>query len=370
MRILRLLVVAMLAVLLMMNPLAARAFDIPAFTPNVVDPNDLLDDADTGMVNAELLRIRAESGIWGAVFIVDTLGDEAIESVAVEAFQQWQLGQKDVDNGLLLVLAMTDRKSRFEVGYGLEGSITDVAARHALDNWLAPRMRQGDPAGAIVDAFGFLSRIVAQDPEAARELLAAETTAEDDFDWNRGLTGWAALVFALWATLPIRNRWVARQRARLQRREPMLSLDREGILGNERAAAASSSGNVLIKSFLTINPGVFVVMLAGWFVEGLIATVAVVGLVMLLVIYLPGRRYASPERYRRHLDALDRQRKRLIDAGHVEETAPGVYAYTPAYHASRAAAASSSSGFSSSSSSSSSSSGGGRSGGGGASSGW
>lgn len=131
MRTLRLLVIAALLMLPGLRP--ASAIEIPAFTPNVVDPGHALDTAGTSAVNAELLRIRETSGVWGAVYIVDTLDGESIEEVAVAAFEQWQLGQQGVDNGLLLVLAIDDRRSRFEVGYGLEGSITDVAARQALD---------------------------------------------------------------------------------------------------------------------------------------------------------------------------------------------------------------------------------------------
>ena len=84
MRTLRLLVIATLALLLSLSP-ASFAIEIPEFTPNVVDPGHYLDDAGQQAVNAELQRIREESGIWGAVFIVDTLADESIESVAVES---------------------------------------------------------------------------------------------------------------------------------------------------------------------------------------------------------------------------------------------------------------------------------------------
>ena len=157
---------------------------IPAFTPNVVDPGHVLDAAGTERVNAEIQRVREASKVWGAVYIVDTLGDESIEELAVRAFEHWKLGQAGVDNGLLLVLAMSDRKSRFEVGYGLEGTITDVAALHALDAYLAPKMREGDTAGAIVDAFGYLSRVVEQDPVAMEELAAVADQTED---WGRGL---------------------------------------------------------------------------------------------------------------------------------------------------------------------------------------
>ncbi|TJY63303.1 TPM domain-containing protein [Sinimarinibacterium sp. CAU 1509] len=349
-------VVVMLAV-----PVAALAYEIPEFTPNVVDPSGFLTPSEQEAVNAELQRIRESSHIWGAVFIVGTLDGEPIENVAVQAFEKWQLGQKDVDNGLLLVLAIDDRKSRFEVGYGLEGSITDVAALHALDDYLAPKMRGGDTEGAIVDAFGFLSRIVEQDPDAVRELEQAD--AGDPFYWRLGLIAWGVLLIAIWFGFPIRNRWVAHQRARLQAIDPSLSIDDEEIVKTS-GPKPRWKGSLFVQAFLSINPGVFVFLLAALSIVGFVVAIISIPALMVLVAYFSGRRYASPEIYRQFLEKLARRRAEMIRIGHLKEKSPGVFEYTPAYHASQRSSSSSGS------SSSSSSSGGGRSGGGGASSSW
>lgn len=360
MRVLRRLSTIALAFLL--NPgSVALAIEIPAFIPNVVDPAGYLDPAATQTVNVALQGIRESSQIRGAVFIVPSLEGEPIESLAVEAFEQWQLGQKGADNGLLLVLAMNDRQSRFEVGYGLEGAIPDVVALRALDAHLAPKMRAGDTAGAIVDAFEFLSRVVEQDPDALREVDQAQTAIPTT--WKRGLIAWVILLFAIWFGFPIRNRWVQRQRARLLSRDPSLSLDDEHIVKG-KGTAAPWKGSWLVQGFLSINPGVFVVLLSADSVAGFLICVSLILLILFLVVHLSARRYGSPERYRRFLSKIARQRADLIEKGFLVEKSPGVYTYTPAYHASVAASSSSSgSGFSSSS-------GGGRSGGGGASSSW
>lgn len=354
-----LLAVTVLAFIL--TPAGVSAFEVPDFTPNAVDPHSYLDESDKQAVNLELQRIRETSHIWGAVLIVGTLDGEPIENVAVETFEKWQLGQKDVDNGLLLVLAMEDRKSRFEVGYGLEGSITDIAALHALDDYLAPKMRAGDTAGAIVDAFGFLSRVVAQDPDAVRELEQQAKTEEND-NWTLGFVAWTVLLIAIWFSFPIRNRVVARQRERLKARDPSLSFDAEDVATVRGAKPARKKSYWFIQAFLSVNPGAFVFLLSARSALAFVASVAATLLVMYLVIQLSARKYASPRRYRQFLDELARRRAEMIEKGHLKEKAPGVYEYTPAYHASRRS--------SSSSSRFSSSSGGGRSGGGGASSGW
>lgn len=121
--------------------------------------------------------------------------------------------------------------------------------------------------------------------------------------------------------------------------------------------------NLLVQGFLSVNPGVFVVILSGLFAWVFYLSIGLAVLVLTLMILMPARKYASPERYRLFQRKLAAQRQELIDKGHLSQTAPGVYSYIPAYRASRRSSSSSRSGFSSSS-------GGGRSGGGGASSGW
>lgn len=354
----RLMSAAVVAVGVLLMPSRLLAFEIPDFTPNVVDPDDYLQPAGEESVNAELQRIRDESGIWGAVLIVDTLDGEPIEAVAVQAFEQWQLGQRGVDNGLLLVLAMEDRRSRFEVGYGLEGSITDVAALHALDDYLAPGLRAGDIPGAVVAGFAFLSRLVAQDPDALHEL---EEGSDDELHWRRGFVAWGVMMFCLWLGWPIRARWLAHRRRRLQTQNAGLSLADEQVATDHKSTTNSLRNGVALKLFLSLNPGAFVLVFSALNGFVYMALMVLMPLVLFLLIWVPGRRYQSLARYQEHLDRVARRRRELIRIGHLEEKSPGVYNYTPAYHASRR---------SSSGSGSRSSSGGGRSGGGGASSSW
>ncbi len=347
------------ALLLALAPGVAAA--LPPFTPNVVDPGHLLDAAGTEAVNVELQRIRA-SGILGAVYIVDTLDGVPIENVANEAFEKWELGTKGVDNGLLLVLAIRDHKSRFEVGYGLEGPIPDLVAAHALQNYLAPRMREGDVAGAVVESFAFLARVVAKDPDAVRE---AEGASQDEFVWKRGLIAWGVMTAAVWLVMPIRNAWVRRRRDRLDRMEPGLLQDGGGLLGGSGSGSAAAKtsfwGGVGLKAFLTINPGAFVLIGSALALQAYYASIALSLLVLALVIAVPLAKFASPAAYRQFLEKRDRRRAAMIAKGYVIERPGGSFEYTQAYHDSVSA---------SSSSSSSSSSGGGRSGGGGASGSW
>jgi len=360
--------IAVLLVMLVCGSVKAAPTPIPEFTPNVVDSAGVLDAAADERVNAEILRLRESSRIMAGVYIVPSLGEESIEELAVRAFEKWKLGQAGVDNGLLLVLAMQDRESRFEVGYGLEGSITDVAALHALDHYLAPRMREGDVAGAIVDALGYLSRVVEQDPVALQELAAVEEQAED---WGRGLRAWGLFLIPVWTAVPLFKGWIAWRRRRLFAGHPELALKAgdETVVNADAAAAKKKSGirwgTIGLCLFLSVNPGVFILIF--WAVENIPAylPIAIPGVLVLLVVWLKGRKYGSSDRYQAHLRKVEQERTALINQGYLARNSAGSYSYTPAYHASRRSSSSSSG-----SSSRSSSSGGGRSGGGGASSRW
>ncbi len=370
MRLLRLLAITALA-LLLWPALPARAVEIPAYTPNVVDPAGVLTAAERQRVNAALQQVRDTQGIWGAVYIVPALDGDSIEELAERAFKTWQLGQKSSDNGLLLVLSMQDRRSRFEVGYGLEGALPDVVAKHALDAYLAPKMREGDTAGAIVDAFGFMARVAAKEPDSLAELSRPPPASAQagQTDWRRGVAAWAGLLVLVWLLPPLLERRRRQLRARLLRRHPELADVPEDIAAPIRKRASSG---LFIKLFLSVNPGVFALVLSSLFALAFWLWIGAELLALALILALSGSRYRSPQRFRSFLQQQARKRKALIRKGHVVETAPGAFAYTAAYYASEAASASSSGSSSSSSggSSGSSSSGGGSSGGGGASSSW
>ncbi len=103
-----------------------------------------------------------------------TLQGGQIEDFANKLFKQWGIGQKGKDNGLLLLVAMKERESRIEVGYGLEPIIPDVLAGRILDHQLRPRFRQQQYAAGLTDAVNALSELVERGEPADREALAAE----------------------------------------------------------------------------------------------------------------------------------------------------------------------------------------------------
>src|SRR5690606_14622806 len=94
--------------------------------------------------------VEAEKGAQVVVLVVPTTHPEAIEQFSLRVAEAWKLGHEKQDNGLLFVVALEDRAMRFEVGYGLEGSLPDATANRILDGTVTPLFRQNDFAGGIV----------------------------------------------------------------------------------------------------------------------------------------------------------------------------------------------------------------------------
>ena len=82
----------------------------------------------------------------------------------MRAFEQWKIGRKGVDDGVLLVVAKDDRRVRIEVGYGLEGAIPDATSARVIQEYLVPKFRAGDYAGGITDASGALVKLIDGEP--------------------------------------------------------------------------------------------------------------------------------------------------------------------------------------------------------------
>ncbi|HXV10598.1 MAG TPA: YgcG family protein [Burkholderiales bacterium] len=141
---------ALPAVLLTCAALAvAQTAEVPYLTGRVVDNAEIL-NAETRRRLAEVLRQHEQkTGNQIAVLTVPTIRGEGVEEYAVRVFEQWKLGQKGKDNGVLVLVVPQDRRMRIEVGYGLEGTVTDAHASRIIRNVMTPRFRDGDFNGGV-----------------------------------------------------------------------------------------------------------------------------------------------------------------------------------------------------------------------------
>ncbi len=138
------------AVILLAAPAVAQ--DYPRFTAPLVDAADFVPDGEEGQINASLLDYQRRSGNQIAVAVVETTGRQSIEDYAEDLFDRWGVGEKDEDNGVLLVLATRERETKIEVGYGLEGELTDLESGEIVRGRMRTLLREGDPGGAILVA--------------------------------------------------------------------------------------------------------------------------------------------------------------------------------------------------------------------------
>ncbi|MBT2637358.1 MULTISPECIES: TPM domain-containing protein [unclassified Bacillus (in: firmicutes)] len=95
-----------------------------------------------------------------AVLTVDSIGESSIEEYSVEAYRKFGLGTKENDNGVLLVIAMQEKKIRIEVGYGLEGIVPDGKAGRILDEYAIPHLQNGQPNLAVMNTYQALANEV------------------------------------------------------------------------------------------------------------------------------------------------------------------------------------------------------------------
>ncbi len=127
----------------------AEALKFPALTGRVVDQAHLLPADAQQNLEKKLAALEDKSGIQFVVATVDSLQGHDIETYANELFRHWALGEKTKNNGVLLLVAPKERKVRIEVGYGLEGTLTDALSKLVIVNGIAPRFKKGDFAGGI-----------------------------------------------------------------------------------------------------------------------------------------------------------------------------------------------------------------------------
>lgn len=129
--------------------LVALAATLPALTGRIVDQANVIPVATRGAIEPKLADLEAKSGIQLVVATVTSLEGQDIEPYANELFRAWKLGEKTKNNGVLLLVAPNERRVRIEVGYGLEGTLTDALSKVIIANAIAPRFKEGDFAGGV-----------------------------------------------------------------------------------------------------------------------------------------------------------------------------------------------------------------------------
>jgi uncharacterized protein len=172
-----------LALLLCWAGAAAADVPVPPLTGRVVDQTGTLSASDIASLTQKLQDLERRKGSQVAVLIVPTTQPETIEQFSIRVADAWKIGRRRIDDGALLVVAKDDRHLRIEVGYGLEGSLTDLTTKRIIDEAITPKFRAGDFAGGISAGVDRMVRLIDGEELPAPEPSHWQNTGfEQSFD--------------------------------------------------------------------------------------------------------------------------------------------------------------------------------------------
>jgi len=137
---------------------------VPPLTARVIDETGTLTGEQRSSLEQTLKDFEARKGPQISVLIVPTTQPETIEQYSMRVVEKWKLGRAKVDDGATLIVAKEDRALRIEVGYGLEGILTDATSNRIIHDTIVPRFKQGDFYGGIAAGVAGIIRVVSGEP--------------------------------------------------------------------------------------------------------------------------------------------------------------------------------------------------------------
>ena len=236
-----------LACALFGSGLVTAQIPVPPLTGRITDQTGTLTTEQKAALEQTLTAFEARKGSQLAVLMVATTAPEDIEQYALRVAEQWKLGRKKVDDGAILVVAKNDRALRIEVGYGLEGALTDLSSKRIISETILPLFRKQDFHGGIAAGVDQIIRVI--DGEALPAPSRSSAAASGDV------------------------------RQTVQQYVPLLFILALAVGGVLRATLGKVPGSL-------VTGGVVAVI--AWFVVGAISMALVAGVIALFVTLLGG----------------------------------------------------------------------------------
>ncbi len=182
---------SLLALLFAMSVQFANAQDfvpVPPLTSPVIDNAGMLNANQRTALENVLREYEARTGSQIGVLLVNSTAPEAIEQYSIRVADQWKLGRKGVDDGVILIVAKDNppalRRLRIEAGVGVQGSLTDAQSKRILQDIIAPHFRQNDFYGGLVAGVSAIASVIDKEQLAAPDRNQATQNQQDDgFGW-------------------------------------------------------------------------------------------------------------------------------------------------------------------------------------------
>jgi uncharacterized protein len=165
--------------LLLLQAAPATARDIPSLTARVNDYAAMLSPATRQQLESVLASLEKEESTQLAVLTIDSLQGENLEEFSLKVVEKWRLGQKGLDNGVLLLIAKNDRKLRIEVGYGLEGVLTDLTSGRIIRDIITPQFKNGNFDQGVIDGVSAMIAAVRGEFSTQSAISAGKQSADD-----------------------------------------------------------------------------------------------------------------------------------------------------------------------------------------------
>lgn len=142
----------------------AELLEVPELKSRVTDLTQSLSASDVSRIEASLANLEQLKGAQVAVLIVNTTSPEVAADYSLRVVEKWKLGRVGIDDGVLLLIAIKDRKMRIEVGYGLEGAITDLSSGRIIKEYIAPEFRKGNIAAGVEAGLTQIIKLINGEP--------------------------------------------------------------------------------------------------------------------------------------------------------------------------------------------------------------
>jgi len=150
----------------------AIALVLPTLGGRVVDDANILDPPTRAALDQKLADLEAKTTDQLVVVTLKSLQGTSIEDFGVQLGRAWRIGQRDKNNGVLLIVAPSERKVRIEVGYGLEGTLTDAVSKLIIENAIVPRFRANDVPGGVTRGVDDIVSVLTGDAEEWKQRAA------------------------------------------------------------------------------------------------------------------------------------------------------------------------------------------------------
>lgn len=182
------------------------ALEVPALKSRVNDYANIINKNDEAELENYLSSLEDSTGAQVAVLTIPSLKGEDIASFSMKVVEKWKLGKKGEDNGALLLVALNEHDVRIEVGYGLEGKLTDAKCGLILRNVIIPQFKNGDYSKGIVKGIQNMGGLISDNADLVSKSVSEEQTGSDAIVALFFIIVWLIFIFIVVASKTTRRR--------------------------------------------------------------------------------------------------------------------------------------------------------------------